>query len=95
MDWSMPPHTPNGTVGAHEAKTNLGQLLDRVARGEVIVITRHGEPIARLVPFQAEFDRAAVAENLEALSKLAARVSARSESMTLDEIRAARDEGRR
>ncbi len=38
------------TVGAYEAKTHLPQLLDRVARGETITITRHGVPVAMLVP---------------------------------------------
>ncbi len=37
-------------VQASEAKTHLPQLLDEVERGETIVITRHGKPIARLVP---------------------------------------------
>ena len=38
------------SVGAYEAKTHLPRLLDRVARGEEIQITRHGRPVARLVP---------------------------------------------
>jgi prevent-host-death family protein len=38
------------SVGAYEAKTHLPQLLDRVEHGETIVITRHGKPVARLVP---------------------------------------------
>jgi prevent-host-death family protein len=38
------------TVGAFEAKTHLSTLLERVAQGEEIVITRHGKPLARLVP---------------------------------------------
>lgn len=38
------------TVGAYEAKTHLSQLLDEVAHGESITITRHGTPVARLVP---------------------------------------------
>jgi prevent-host-death family protein len=38
------------TVGAFEAKTKLSELLDRVERGEEIVITRRGKPAARLVP---------------------------------------------
>jgi prevent-host-death family protein len=38
------------TIGTFEAKTHLTQLLDRVAAGEEITITRHGTPIARLVP---------------------------------------------
>jgi prevent-host-death family protein len=37
-------------VGAFEAKNTLGTLLDRVEHGEEIVITRHGKPVARLVP---------------------------------------------
>ena len=38
------------TVTALEAKTRFGKLLERVARGEEIVITRHDKPVARLVP---------------------------------------------
>jgi prevent-host-death family protein len=45
-------------VGAFEAKNTLGALLDRVERGEEIVITRHGKPVARLVPNHGGFDRA-------------------------------------
>lgn len=37
-------------IGAFEAKNTLGALLDRVQRGEEIRITRHGKPVARLVP---------------------------------------------
>lgn len=37
------------TVGAFEAKTHLSALLDRVAAGEEVVITKHGRPVARLV----------------------------------------------
>ncbi|WP_433294065.1 type II toxin-antitoxin system Phd/YefM family antitoxin [Pseudonocardia sp. CA-142604] len=39
-------------VGVHEAKTTLSDLLRRVAEGEEVVITRSGEPVARLVPVQ-------------------------------------------
>ena len=42
------------SVGADEAKTHLPQLLDRVARGEEIRITRNGRPVARLVPDAVE-----------------------------------------
>lgn len=38
------------SVGAYEAKTYLAALLDRVERGERITITRHGRPVAELVP---------------------------------------------
>jgi prevent-host-death family protein len=36
-------------VGAFEAKTHLSSLLDRVAAGEEVTITKHGRPVARLV----------------------------------------------
>jgi prevent-host-death family protein len=41
------------TVGSYEAKTHLPKLLKRVARGEEILITRHGQAVARLVPAKA------------------------------------------
>ncbi|MFM7360622.1 MAG: type II toxin-antitoxin system Phd/YefM family antitoxin [Cyanobium sp.] len=37
-------------ASVHEAKTNLSKLLEAVARGERVVITRHGVPAAELVP---------------------------------------------
>jgi prevent-host-death family protein len=37
-------------IGMHEAKTQLSKLVERVEAGEEIVITRRGEPAARLVP---------------------------------------------
>ena len=37
-------------IGAYEAKTHLPALLERVARGEQFTITKHGQPVARLVP---------------------------------------------
>jgi prevent-host-death family protein len=38
------------TIGAYEAKTHLPRLLDEVERGEQITITKHGRPVAILVP---------------------------------------------
>ena len=38
------------SVTAFEAKTRFGKLLERVARGEEIVITRHEKAVARIVP---------------------------------------------
>ena len=42
------------SIGAYEAKTHLPRLLDRVAQGESLTITRHGRPVARLVPVENE-----------------------------------------
>ena len=40
-------------IGAYEAKTHLPELLERVERGERFTITRHGKPVAELVPVSA------------------------------------------
>ena len=37
-------------IGAYEAKTHLPGLLERVEKGERFVITRHGRPVAELIP---------------------------------------------
>lgn len=41
-------------VGSYEAKTNLPKLLDAVSRGESITITKHGVPVAMLVPIEGK-----------------------------------------
>ena len=40
-------------IGAYEAKTNLPRLLDEVAAGATVTITKHGREVARLVPVDA------------------------------------------
>lgn len=45
------------SVGVHEAKTHLSRLLNDVACGEDVVITRRGEPAARLVAVPAALRR--------------------------------------
>lgn len=54
-------------VGAFEAKNRLGALLDRVERGEEILITRHGRAVARLVPVTPGFDRDRARRTAQAL----------------------------
>lgn len=46
------------TVGVHQAKTTLSELLRRVAGGEEITITRGGKPVARIVPISPAKKRA-------------------------------------
>ncbi len=46
------------TIGAYEAKTHLPRLLDRVAHGEHLTITKHGKPVAQLVPVTTREERA-------------------------------------
>jgi prevent-host-death family protein len=75
-------------IQASEAKTHLASLLDEVERGETLVITRHGRPIARIVPEadrrQAAIDRA-LAQIVE-FRKTAPRIA-------LADIMSARHEG--
>lgn len=56
------------TIGAYEAKTHLPKLLDRVARGERLTITKHGKPVARLVPVATDQERAR--EALDSIAEL-------------------------
>jgi prevent-host-death family protein len=41
-------------VNIHDAKTHLSRLIERVERGEEIVIARSGKPVAKLVPFDRD-----------------------------------------
>jgi prevent-host-death family protein len=52
------------TVSAYEAKTHVSQLLEDVAAGETITITKHGVPVARLIPV-IEKNRADAAKAIE------------------------------
>ena len=56
------------TVGAYEAKTYLPSLLDEVEAGEIITITRHGVPVAKLVPAR-EVSRERIREAVAALKQ--------------------------
>lgn len=86
--------SPTATIGAYEAKTRLADLLDRVQRGEQIIITRHGKPVARLVP-EGQPDMAAAHAALERLFARRDAMAERYGRLTHDELMAMRDEGRR
>lgn len=77
-------------VGASKARTHFSALLDEVARGETIVITRRGRPVAWLTPLEAPARQIAVAA-AGALRDLRKRVG----SATTEEILQLRDQGRR
>ena len=83
------------TVSAFEAKTHFGELLDRVSKGEEVVITRHDRPVARLVPEGAQrLDdvRRAVAGLRELQQRIRRRSKARVSNRA---VRSAIEEGRR
>jgi prevent-host-death family protein len=62
------------TIGAFEAKTHLAALLDRVAKGEKITITRHGIPAAMLVPVAEAEEKLSHKDIVEAMRALRKRV---------------------
>ena len=76
-------------IGAYEAKTHLPGLLDEVANGESIIITKHGVPVAVLVP-PATHPPLAVHDAVAGLR--AFRRGHRLEGLTIRELI---DEGRR
>ena len=80
-------------VGAFEAKNKLGTLLDRVERGEEIVITRHGKPVARLVPNTGRMGPSQAQAAIQRIRDRARRANLPKFSWA--EVKALRDEGRR
>jgi prevent-host-death family protein len=81
-------------VTAFEAKTRFGELLERVSRGEEVVITRHDKVVARLVPEGPQrLDE--VRRAVSGLLELQDRIRRRSRAKLSDrEVRSAIEEGR-
>jgi prevent-host-death family protein len=78
-------------IGAFDAKTHFSQVLDRVANGETITITRHGKPIARIVPETDAYDQ----QRHEAARSLKQDFRGALKGVTLDDLLAMRHEGHR
>lgn len=57
------------TVGIFEAKSSLGQLVQRAAAGEVVVLTRRGKPVAEIRAPQPEVGQENATQAIEALRK--------------------------
>jgi prevent-host-death family protein len=82
------------TVTAFEAKTRFGELLERVSRGEEVVITRHDKPVARLIPEGAR-RRDEVRRSVDGLRALQQRIRRRTRAKLSDrDVRDAIDKGR-
>jgi len=60
-------------IGAYDAKTRFSELLERVAGGEEITITRHGTPVARLIPIRPTASAESRREAILAMRELAGR----------------------
>ncbi len=67
-------------IGAFEAKSKFGQLLDWVEAGDEVVITRRGKVVARLVPPAGAYDRLGAIDAAE-------RIHARRRGVTLGGIK--------
>jgi prevent-host-death family protein len=79
-------------IGAFEAKNTLGALLDRVEAGEEVRITRHGRPVARLVP-DKPYDNSKALAAAKRLREMAA--ENKFGPFKWEEWKPLRDEGRR
>jgi prevent-host-death family protein len=77
------------SIGAYEAKTHLPKLLERVARGEKIIITKHGVPVAILQPIDPKL-RSKPEQVIEEIKKF--RTKNRLDGVSLRELI---EEGRR
>ncbi|HET8523551.1 MAG TPA: type II toxin-antitoxin system prevent-host-death family antitoxin [Thermomicrobiales bacterium] len=78
------------TIGAYEAKTHFSRLLDEVSEGQTITITKHGRPIARLVP-PGDQPQPSPGEAVAALREFRKRTHATLGDLTICELI---DEGR-
>ena len=78
------------TVGAYEAKTHLPALLEEVAQGATIMITKHGKPVAMLTPVGGSVVRMTPGEIMKGFSALRAKY--RTGGIPIKELM---DEGRR
>ena len=78
------------TIGAFDAKTRLGELLTRAAKGESFVITKHGRPVARLIP-----ENGHEAEDLDQVVEELRSFRGSLKDPTLEEILSWKHEGHR
>ena len=83
-------------VALSHAKDHLSEFVTAAQAGQEITITRHGKPAARLVPIDAQPDRKALAAAaLETLSAIRAKMRSEGRTVTVDEMIAWKNEGRR
>jgi prevent-host-death family protein len=78
------------SVGAYDAKTHFSELLDKVESGEEITITKHGTPVAKLVPVKKKYTQEERRTAIERILNLSEGLSLRGLK-----IRDLIDEGRR
>ncbi|WP_420467847.1 type II toxin-antitoxin system Phd/YefM family antitoxin [Panacagrimonas sp.] len=75
-------------VGTLEAKNRLSNLLDQVLQGEEVVITRHGKPVAKLVPMQPTDARTLeVRETIQRLKELRDSIKPKGKPIPWEELK--------
>lgn len=77
------------TIGAFHAKTHFSSLLDQVENGEQIIITKHGHPVAKLVPIDTTTTQEAIHDTIQHIKDFA-----KSNKLGGLDWKALRDEGR-
>jgi prevent-host-death family protein len=81
-------------IGILDAKTHLSSLVDEVAKGGEVVITRHGKPVAKLVRAEDRLSPEAVERRRKAWMELREIGLRLKLNLTHDEIKARIEEGR-
>lgn len=71
----------------------VGELFGEAERGEEVVFTRQGQPVAKLVVFRRPHDPEAARRALDDLIALGDELASRGATMSVDEIRKIREEG--
>ena len=79
------------TVAVFEAKSRLSEILAAVERGEEYTVTKHGKPIARIVP-SGQLDATSMADARKLIARIKA--SRKNSNLTDDELREAIEDGR-
>jgi prevent-host-death family protein len=81
------------TIQASEAKTHFLRILDEVEQGQSVLVTRHGRTVARIEPVQETEQMRR--ERIERAFQDILEIRKRTKPVSVEEILAARDEGRR
>ncbi len=79
------------TYPMNEAKAKLSMLLDKAEKGQEIIITRHGHPVAHIVPHQRKAFQADLRQTYETMLSLRKEIK----QFSIEEIRNSIEEGRR
>ena len=85
----------NTTIGMREARNRFSELIERAARGEAIIITRRGKPVARLLPPECGSDGRRARADVARSAIVALRETRRGVVLGESRIAELRAEGRR